>query len=244
MYLLEINGFSAAEITRSALVLNNISMKVKSNQIIVLTGESGAGKSILARSIIGLLPQDLNIISGKLYYCGRSIPLNRLSCLRGKKIFYAPQDSTSSLNPMIRIKNQIDETSGIGPKKIINILLDLNFSEPEKILNSYTFELSEGENQRCLLAMAIAMNPDLLILDEPTSSLDFDSQKKFLKLLYGIHNNHHMTILLITHNVSIIKNMSDYIYIMQDGLIVDHGEPSSIFEFPSHDYTKKISDFF
>jgi len=243
MCFLVIKGLKVMEINSSIPVLNNINIKIKRNQIVALIGESGAGKSLLARSITGLLPQNLNIISGEFYFCGEPVTYNGLKKKRGKTIFYSPQNAMSSLNPSIKIKNQINDASHIDLRKMEAILLDLDLTDPGKILNSYAFELSEGENQRCLLAMAIAINPEFLILDEPTASLDFTSQRDFITLLKKIHAKYHMTLLVISHNVYLIKEITDYIYIMNNGIIVDAGTLSSLFSSPSHEYTKEIACF-
>jgi peptide/nickel transport system ATP-binding protein len=244
MYLLTVKGLTVKEVTTSALVLKNIHLKIIKNKISALIGESGAGKSLLVQSIAGLLPNNLFIVSGEFYFSGENISYCRLKNLRGRKILYTPQNATSSLNPMVKIRKQVDETSRVGLKRIENILFNLDFSDPTKILNSYTFELSEGENQRCLLAMAIAINPDFLILDEPTLSLDSSTQKDFITLLQKVQEKYCMTILVITHNLFLLKKISDYIYIIKDGVIVDKGKKSSIFLNPSHEYTKELARFF
>ena len=244
MYLLTVKGLTVMEEATSTPILKNIHLKIKKNQIITLIGESGAGKSLLVRSIVGLLPHNLTIVSGEFYFSGKYISFSRLKNLRGRKIFYTPQNAKSSLNPMLKIRKQIDETSSIGLNKIENVLLDLDFSDPTKILNSYAFELSEGENQRCLLAMAIAINPEFLILDEPTLSLDFSVQRDFITLLKKIQKKYCMTILVITHNLYLLKIISDYIYVIKEGIIVDQGTKSSVFSYPSHEYTKEIARFY
>lgn len=131
----------------------------------------------------------------------------------------------------------------ISHNQFIELLHQLNFSNPPAILDAYPFQLSGGENQRCILAMAILKNPQLLILDEPTSALDPQSQACFFQLLKQLQIRNPMSILLITHNLSIASTLSDHIYIMQRGEIVDSGPPSSLFRAPTHPYTQEISRF-
>jgi len=225
-------------------LLNDVTIEIKKNNITSLIGESGSGKTIFSKAISALLPKSIFIKKGNIFYNGKSIDYNRLKKMRGKHIFYTPQNAAASLNPVIKIKNQINEISKIKHNRLIEILKNLDIHEPEQILNSYPFALSGGENQRCLLAMAAAMKPELLILDEPTAALDHDLQEGFMKLIKKIQQQYKLTILLITHNLSIIRNTSDYIYILLKGIIVEEGTPGDLFSSPSHIYTKEIVNYF
>ncbi len=159
---------------------------------------------------------------------------------RGAHIFYAPQNAAASLNPVIKIKRQIDETSRLEPARLIEILSDLDVDEPERLLHAYPFQLSGGENQRCLLAMAAALQPELLILDEPFASLDYHAQQGFTALIKKMQRQYNLTILLISHNLSIVGNISDTIYVILKGKIVEKGTPGELFSSPTHEYTKEI----
>jgi len=229
-----VNGVS------TEILLKNVSIDIKNNKITCLIGESGAGKTLLSKVFPALLPENFNVKNGTIIFKGKSMDYNMLKKYRGKKIFYTPQNATASLNPVLKIKNQIKETSKLKNSQVISILKDLGFTEPEAILNSYPFELSGGENQRCLLAMAIILGPQLLILDEPTSGLDYHLQEIFMDLIRRIQKQYGLTILLITHNLLLVKNISDYIYIMSGGSIVEGGESEQIFTNPDHNYTKEI----
>jgi ABC-type dipeptide/oligopeptide/nickel transport system ATPase component len=244
MCLLKIKNLSA-EIKAGAWskpqsLLKNINIHIRENKITALIGESGAGKTIFSRTISALLPENVFITAGNFYYKGNEVDYNRLKKIRGKEIFYAPQNAAASLNPVLKIKKQIAEVSKISRRSLVGILKFMNIEEPAKLLNSYPFELSEGENQRALLTMALAVKPSLLVLDEPTSALDIDSRREFIKLVKNIRSEYSLSILLITHNLSIVAHIADYIYIMLSGEIVEKGKPGIIFQKPSHPYTREI----
>ena len=225
-------------------LLEKVTIDIRKNQITGLIGESGSGKTIFSKTISALLPENIYIEKGDIFYKGESVDYKTLKKLRGRHIFYAPQNAAASLNPVLKIKRQINETSKINHTQLIDLLENLDFHDPERILNSYPFELSGGENQRCLLAMAAALQPELLILDEPTSALDHDLQEGFMDLIKKIRQQYDLTILLITHNLSIVRNISDYIYIIFKGKIVEQGTPEDLFSCPVHSYTKEIADYF
>jgi ABC-type dipeptide/oligopeptide/nickel transport system ATPase component len=225
-------------------LLEKVTIDIRKNQITTLIGESGSGKTIFSKTISALLPESIFVKKGDIFYKGESVNYKTLKKLRGKHIFYSPQNAAASLNPVLKIKRQINETSKINHAQLIDLLENLDFHDPERILNSYPFELSGGENQRCLLAMAAALKPELLILDEPTSALDQHLQEGFMDLIEKIRQQYHLTILLITHNLSIVRNISDYIYIIFKGEIVEQGTPEDLFSCPVHSYTKEIADYF
>jgi ABC-type dipeptide/oligopeptide/nickel transport system ATPase component len=221
-------------------LLKQVNVTVKKNKITALIGESGAGKTIFARAISALLPEKVYIGSGNIFYEGKEVDCNRLKKFRGKEIFYSPQNAAASLNPVIRIKKQIAEVTDVPIPYLSKILTFLNIAEPLKLLNAYPFELSEGENQRALLTMAIAMNPRLLVLDEPASALDSDSRHGFMELIQNLQRRYGIAVLLITHDLSIVRHVAHYIYVLLRGEIVESGEPAVLLRKPRHPYTKEI----
>lgn len=198
-------------------LLQNVSIDLRKDKITCLIGESGSGKSIFSKTIAALLPENVFIEQGEIVYQGQSLAYSMLKKLRGRSIFYSPQNAAASLNPVLKIKRQVDEWSNLNQKQLLDLLKDLEFQDPERILNSYPFQLSGGENQRCLLAMAVAQQPELLILDEPTSALDFHLQEEFIELIKKVRERFGLTILLITHNLALVRNAADYIYIILNG---------------------------
>jgi ABC-type dipeptide/oligopeptide/nickel transport system ATPase component len=241
MYSLKVQGLRV-EAANKVPILKDIAIDIRGNKITCLLGESGAGKTILSKTISALLPEAVLLKKGEFFFNNEPIGYEHLKKLRGKEIFYAPQNASASLNPVVKIRKQIMEVSRIKLEHVIQVLKELEFSDPEVVLDSYPFELSGGENQRCLLAMAIASKPHLLILDEPTAALDYDLQERLIVLIKRIYQQYNLTLLIITHNLSFAEVISDHIYIIFKGEIVDHGPPGSLLTSPTHPYTREIVD--
>lgn len=227
---------------QSTPFLQNVSIDLRKDKITCLIGESGSGKSIFSKTIAALLPENVFIAQGDIFYKGKAIDYSALKKSRGRGIFYTPQNAAASLNPVLKIKRQANEWSKLDQAQLLDLFRDLEFQDPERILNSYPFQLSGGENQRCLLAMAVAQQPELLILDEPTSALDHHLQEEFIGLIKKIQQQFGLTILLITHNLSLVRNAADYIYIILNGEIIEHGTPGELLNCPGHAYTREIVD--
>jgi len=209
-------GNPASQVT---ILLDMVNLSIEENAITSLIGKSGAGKTIFARAISGLLPPGVVIGSGNIFYRGRQIDYAGLTQMRGREILYLPQNASASLNPVYKIKQQVFETSRISLDETLKIMeiLDFKPGEIDRILSSYPFQLSGGQNQRCLLAMAIAIRPRLLILDEPTSSLHDDARQNVIDLVERIRDLYGLTILLISHDLNMVKNISGNIYTISGG---------------------------
>lgn len=213
-------------------------------QVTVLLGESGAGKTMLARALCGLLPDGFFISRGVIAYRGKCLtnPASWLG-IRGSKIFYSPQNAAASLNPVLTIGRQIRETSRIDEGQLLEMLTGMEFPDPQRILHSYPFMLSGGENQRCLLAMALASRSELLILDEPTAELDASAQDEFIRVLQIYQRRYSLAILLISHQLDLIKDIAKNIYVMCAGAIVDSGTLADMLAAPGHPYTREIAAY-
>lgn len=231
-----------APLPLSVRLLQNVSIDLRKDKITCLIGESGSGKTIFSKTIAALLPENVFIEHGDILYQGQPIDYRMLKKSRGRGIFYTPQNAAASLNPVLKIKRQVNEWSKLEQAQLLDLFRDLEFRDPERVLNSYPFQLSGGENQRCLLAMAVAQQPELLILDEPTSALDHHLQEEFIGLIKKIQQRFGLTILLITHNLSLVRNAADYIYIILNGEIIEHGTPAELLTCPRHAYTMEIVD--
>ena len=192
-------------------ILENINLDIEESRVTALTGRSGSGKTILAKAISALLPDDVFIAKGTIFFSNKSVCYEALKKYRGKYIFYTPQDATAALNPIRKIKAQISEVSEqkVPQSELLEILSSLNFANPRKILNAYPFQLSGGENQRCILAMAILIEPKILILDEPTAALDYSTRDRFLAILKELQQRHGLTVLMITHDPFIAHNFAE-----------------------------------
>lgn len=229
---------------RQQPVLRAVNLKIMPGQVTVLLGESGAGKTMLARALCGLLPDGFFISRGSVAYRGKRLATDASwSKIRGDKIFYAPQNAAASLNPVLTIGRQIAEYSRIQNGQLEELLVALRFADPRRILHSYPFMLSGGENQRCLLAMALAGRAELLILDEPTAELDAAAQDDFFRVLRSCAQRDSLAILLISHQLDMVRDIAQNLYVLCAGAIVDAGTPAAVFRAPGHAYTREIAAY-
>ena len=232
--------------------VNGISFDIKKGETLALVGESGSGKSVTARGIIRLLAENA-VISDKTTIKFNGTNINSYSekeyqNIRGKNISMIFQEPMSSLNPIYTIENQISEVLKIHGKfsdkelkeKCLELLKQVQIPEPESRLSQYPHQLSGGQRQRVMIAIAIANNPDLLIADEPTTALDVTIQLQILELLKELQKKLNMAILFISHDLGVVKNLADYVYIMKDGNIIEHNSKFNIFNNPIEKYTQEL----
>src|SRR5208282_2070735 len=228
--------------------VDGVSLNVKERKAIGLVGESGCGKSITAFSIMRVIPFPGRIEGGKVEFRGRSIldlTLEEMATIRGKDISMVFQDPMTYLNPVFSIGQQITEAlflhQGSGKqeaaKKAVDLLRSTGIPDAEKVVKYYPHQLSGGMRQRALIAMAVACNPSLLIADEPTTALDVTVQAQILRLIKQMKEELRTSLLLITHDLRIVADMCDRVYVMYAGKIVESGSVWQIFENPLHPYT-------
>lgn len=224
-------------------ILKGINISVPRHSITTIIGESGGGKSTLGRTISALLPPEMNIKEGLIYFEDLPVSYKELERKRGDKIFYAPQGAASSFDPVKRMKSQLMEKVSASDAQLMEVMQWLRFKreEIESILNGYPFQLSGGENQRCLLAYAIVRQGVLTILDEPTAGFDEELQEEVVRLLKFYREEKGYTFLIITHSIELTRKVSDYIYIIQNGEIVDEGSWEKLVSSPAHPYTEEIT---
>ena len=243
IYLNGLNGGSKK-------LVSNVNFNISKGEFVALIGESGSGKSLSALSTVGLLPSAIKA-SGKGKWLDLTYDLadhNSLKMFRGKEIGFIFQEPLVSLNPLHTIGKQIGECitthtsiSNVDLKdKVIALLKDVKLDDPERRFNHYPHQLSGGQRQRVMIAMALSNNPKLLIADEPTTALDVTIQKEILDLLHSLRASYDLSILFITHNLKIVKNLADRLYIMKDGKIIESGKTKVIFKRPAHIYTKDL----
>ena len=243
IYLNSLNGGSKK-------LVSNVNFNISKGEFVALIGESGSGKSLSALSTVGLLPSAIKA-SGKGKWLDLTYDLadhNSLKMFRGKEIGFIFQEPLVSLNPLHTIGKQIGECitthtsiSNVDLKdKVIALLKDVKLDDPERRFNHYPHQLSGGQRQRVMIAMALSNNPKLLIADEPTTALDVTIQKEILDLLHSLRASYDLSILFITHNLKIVKNLADRLYIMKDGKIIESGKTKVIFKRPAHIYTKDL----
>ena len=234
------------------LAVRNVSFDIKKGETVALVGESGSGKTVTALSILRLLPYPAaSHPSGAIYFKGEDvIPLapGNLRHIRGNQISMIFQEPMTSLNPLHTIEQQIAEVLKIhrgmsdraARARVLDLLNKVGIDDPEGRLASYPHQLSGGQRQRVMIAMALANEPDLLIADEPTTALDVTIQAQILDLLLALKDEFNMAMLLITHDLGIVRKMADRVCVMHNGEIVEHGETGAIFDHPKHPYTKHL----
>ncbi|MEZ5828391.1 MAG: ABC transporter ATP-binding protein [Hyphomicrobiales bacterium] len=232
--------------------VKNVSFDIRKGQTVALVGESGSGKTVTALSILKLLPYPAaSHPSGAIRFKGENLlalPPDGLRHVRGNQISMIFQEPMTSLNPLHTIEQQIAEVlrihkgmSGTACRaRVIELLTKVGIEDPEGRLGSYPHQLSGGQRQRVMIAMALANEPDLLIADEPTTALDVTIQAQILELLLELKAEFNMAMLLITHDLGIVRKMADHVCVMHNGEVVERGTTHDIFTKPQHAYTKHL----
>ena len=233
--------------------LEHASFSLDKGETVALVGESGSGKTVTALSILQLLPYPLarHPKGSSIKFAGEELigaPPERLRQIRGNRIAMVFQEPMTSLNPLHRVEHQIGEVltlhkhlpADLARKRVIELLRLVGLPEAEKRLRAFPHELSGGQRQRVMIAMALANQPDLLIADEPTTALDVTIQAQILALLRDLRAKLGMALLLITHDLHIVRKMADRLCVMTEGHIVEQGPVEQVFANPQHPYTRKL----
>ncbi|NVZ23651.1 dipeptide ABC transporter ATP-binding protein [Pseudomonas costantinii] len=232
--------------------VQGISLEVRKGEILCVIGESGSGKSVLSAAIMGDYAKGLQHAGGVIDFLGDDICTlsdARLRALRGNRIAMIFQEPMAALNPAIRIGKQVEEIFDIhAPKmpaaerreRMLALLESTQLPDPPRIANSFPHQLSGGQCQRVVIAMALAMNPDLLIADEPTTALDVTTQAQVLKLVRDLRGRGQHGILFITHDFGVVAQIADRIAVMEGGRLVEIGERDQVLNAPAHAYTRKL----
>lgn len=247
--MLNINHLSVtyhnSEIATKAV--NDVSLAICQSEIVGLVGESGSGKTTIANSILDLLPEKTEI-AGKTFFDGKELSQKTIQTIRGKDISYISQNFYTSLDKNIRIGKQFDlilrSNTTLNRKarkeKIFQIMTELNFHNVEEVLSQYPFQLSGGMLQRVIIAMAIVLRPKILVADEPTSAIDSMSKNRLLALLATLKEKFDLGILIISHDLRIIKDYADTLVVLYQGEVMEKGKNSKIYNSPRHPYTKML----
>lgn len=232
-------------------LLEGIGLDINKEEIAALVGSSGGGKTSLGLAVLRLLPRAMQVSKGSVLFKGQDLlslsPL-AMQKVRGKEISMVFQDSLSAFNPVFRIGDQIAEVVRVHQRisrpqalKRAWELLDLvEIKEARRIASSYPHQLSGGLRQRAMIAQAIAATPSLVIADEPTSNLDVTIQAKILALFRKLQKQMHLSILLITHDLGVVRFLADRVFILSEGKIVESGGARSVLEAPKHDLTRRL----
>jgi microcin C transport system ATP-binding protein len=252
--LLEVKDLSVAfrQGGRTSLAVDKVSFSIGKGETLALVGESGSGKSVSALSILKLLPYpSASHPSGSVMFKGEEMldaDERDLRRVRGNDITMIFQEPMTSLNPLHTVERQIGEILEIHQSlkgdaaraRIVDLLNKVGIRDAETRLLDYPHQLSGGQRQRVMIAMALANNPDLLIADEPTTALDVTVQAQILKLLKELQAESGMALLLITHDLGIVRHMADKVVVLQRGKVVEHGDAKEVFANPQHAYTRML----
>lgn len=233
-------------------IVKNSSFTLNQNEILGIVGESGSGKSVTSLAVMGLLPKGiLEITSGKIEFDGKDISAmsqKELRNLRGNDIAMIFQEPMSSLNPSLKCGFQVEEilmehtslSKAAIKAMVLSLFEKVKLPNPDKIYNRYPHEISGGQKQRVMIAMAIACKPKILIADEPTTALDVTVQKEIIVLLKELQQETKMSILFISHDLSLVSEIANRVLVMYRGEIVEQGESAAIFANPQNTYTKAL----
>ncbi|KAB8308278.1 ABC transporter ATP-binding protein [Erwinia endophytica] len=234
-----------------ALAVDDLSFELLAGEILCIIGESGSGKSVTAHAAMGLLPQALTVTRGEILLNGQNllgVTPEALRSLQGKSIAIIFQDPLSALNPIMTIGKQIAEvmeahqagSSATRKEKVLSLLKEVGLPEPESVQHQYPFNLSGGQRQRVMIAMALALDPDVLIADEPTTALDVTTQAQILQLIRVLQNRKKMGVMFITHDFGVVEEIADRVVVMRGGQMVEQGPARRILSAPSHPYTQQL----
>ena len=252
--LLQIEGLSIslpAQADRRHAV-EDLSLSLARNEILCVVGESGSGKSVMSRAVLGLFPsRHVRPTAGRILFEGEDLlqaSPDRLRALRGNRLAMIFQEPMTALNPVLRIGAQIDEVLEIHQAgaaaarraRVLEMLAAVNLPDPARILTAYPHQLSGGQRQRAMIAMALALEPDILIADEPTTALDVTTQAQILALIREIQRKQGMGIIFVTHDFGVVAEIADRIAVMQHGRLVEQGPADEVLNRPQADYTRAL----
>ncbi|MDB5519777.1 MAG: microcin transporter ATP-binding protein, partial [Tardiphaga sp.] len=234
-----------------AFAIEGVSLAVMPGEIVCVVGESGSGKSMTASAVMRLLPRGAAIAGGSIHFEGQdlaALPEAAMRRIRGAKIGMIFQDPMTALNPIRRVGDQIAEVfrlhTDLGAAEIaarvLALLHDVHISEPERAARSYPHQLSGGQRQRAMIAMALALDPRVLIADEPTTALDVTTQAQILALIRDLQKRKKTAVLFITHDFGVVAEIADRVAVMQHGRVVEQGDTWSVLNNPQHAYTKQL----
>ena len=249
--VLTIDRLCAKLTANGARLLSNISLGVAAGEVHGLVGMSGAGKSMIAQAVLGVLPPAVRVTSGSIRFSGTEIVgLSRLGMreLLARGIALIPQDPLTALNPTRRIEAQMTDVMrarlGLDAKaarlRALSLLEEVQIREPASVLRRFPHEISGGQRQRVLIAIAFACNPKLIVADEPTTALDVTVQKQILRLIHELRSKHGTAILLVTHDLGVVAKICDSLSVMHAGVIVEQGAVADVIAAPAHPFTRAL----
>ncbi len=254
--LLRVEDLSVAFGSAGAPVVDRVAFSVAPGETLALVGESGSGKTLSAKAVMGLLPRAARVTGGRALFrrAGRdggevdllALPPAKLRALRGQTISMIFQEPMSALSPLHRVGDQVGEVlrvhgRGAGERgRVLEVLGEVGFPDPERAYHAYPFELSGGLRQRAVISMAMVAGPELVIADEPTTALDVTTQATVLELLRRLQRDHRMAVVLITHDLGVVANMADRVVVLHRGRVMETGGCGAVLSAPGHAYTRAL----
>ncbi len=231
--------------------VDGVSLDLRPGKIVCVVGESGSGKSMCAHALMGLLPDTVSVTSGEIHFEGRDLLKlddDGWRDLRGRRFAMIFQEPMTALNPLMRIGDQMAEMFEahglLSPRerraKALSLAREVGLPDPERIVRAYPHQLSGGQRQRAMIAMALALEPGVLVADEPTTALDVTTQAQILKLIRNLQRNRNMAVMFITHDFGVVADIADQVVVLRHGKVVEEGPAATVFNEPQHDYTKAL----
>ncbi|MGB3445961.1 MAG: ABC transporter ATP-binding protein [Xanthobacteraceae bacterium] len=231
--------------------LSDVSLSIAANEILCVVGESGSGKSVMANTIMRLLPNEVAVDGGRILFEGRDLANAspaEMRQVRGAGIAMIFQEPMTALNPLRTIGDQIGEMFSIHTDlsrsdinaRVLALLDDVRIPDPALAAKAYPHELSGGQRQRAMIAMALALDPKILIADEPTTALDVTTQAQILKLIRDLQQRKRTAVLFITHDFGVVAEIADRVAVMQHGVVVEQGTADAVLNHPQHPYTQQL----
>jgi peptide/nickel transport system ATP-binding protein len=250
--ILSISGLSVvSELEGAEPILRNVSLDVEPGETLGLVGESGAGKSTVAKALLGVLPRTVRITQGEILFEGRN--LRALAQSERREIFVdaialVPQDPMTALNPGRRIEAQLTDglrlRRGLSARaaraRALELLAEVRIAEPERALRAYPHQLSGGMRQRVLIAAAFALEPKVIVADEPTTALDVTVQKQILRLIRGLQEARRTAVIFVTHDLGVVAQICDRVTLLFAGAVIESGPTADILSAPRHPYTSAL----
>jgi peptide/nickel transport system ATP-binding protein len=247
---LDISNLSAT-LSSGQRVLRSASLTVRPGEVRALVGESGAGKSMIGKAVLGVLPPSVRIVEGGIRLEGAelgTLPAKERRRLIGAKTALIPQDPLTALNPSRRVGPQMTDrlvhilgwTADRADRRVRQLLDEVQIREPDRVMRAYPHELSGGMRQRVLIAAAFAAEPRLIVADEPTTALDVTVQKQILKLIAQLQQEHGTAILFVTHDLGVVAKVSQEVTVLYAGMVIEEADTAALFADPQHPYTRAL----
>ena len=248
--VLAVSELSAVSDRDGAVILHDVSLAVQRGETRGLVGESGAGKSTIAKAILGILPRTVRVTGGAVLFEGENLLAlpSRARRLIGEKIALIPQDPLTALNPSRRIEAQLTDglrlqrglDSRAARMRALALLDEVQIQQPERVLRCFPHQLSGGMRQRVLIASAFALEPRLIVADEPTTALDVTVQKQILRLIRAMQSAHGTAVLFVTHDLGVVAQICDSVTLLFGGRIVEAGRTADLLQAPKHRYSRAL----